>query len=92
MNTNNPISQHVAGARRQKAIVEYHDGAWLVMDDAGQISQWDSAAFALASIQRRANRGNKTITLTTVEWRNVPEGFTAPTGDQTGLLKRKRTR
>jgi hypothetical protein len=69
----------ITGARRQKVIAEYTGADWLVLFHSGRIAGFQTAAQALTAIQRIANRGNRTLTVTTIEWRNAPAGFTPPT-------------
>jgi hypothetical protein len=52
----------------------------MVMLPDGSVEVLGTALAALAAIQRAARRGNKGVTLTSVEWRNVPEGWTPPAG------------
>lgn len=71
------------GARRQKVVVEYHDihgPEWWVLHHSGDVEVLDTAAAALKAVQKRATRGNKTITITRIEWRNAPNGFAPPNG------------
>lgn len=74
----------VSGGRRQKVVIEYKDDGgpeWWVMHDSGQVEVFDTAEWALKAVQKKAGRGNKTITITRIEWRNVPDGFTPPAGE-----------
>jgi hypothetical protein len=69
------------GARRQKVVVEYDDAhgpEWHVMLADGTIEFFDTASAAMKAIRRDGKRGNETVTITTIEWRNVPEGFMPP--------------
>lgn len=69
-------------ARRQRVVIEYREVAggpeWWVMQDDGRIEVFDTSAAALASVRRRASRGNKGVTVTAIEWRDTPAGFTPP--------------
>jgi hypothetical protein len=62
--------------RKQTVVVEYHEGEgwWLMLDD-GTVAVFDTSDAALKSIKRAAKKDNAGVTLTAVEWRNVPEGF-----------------
>jgi hypothetical protein len=64
--------------RKQATVVEHHDGEWLLMHDDGAVEVFETPSAALQSVRRAAKRGNTSVTLTTVEWRNIPEGFTPP--------------
>lgn len=66
--------------RHQTAVVEFHGGDWMVMLPDGRVEVLGTALAALAAVQRAARRGNKGVTLTQVEWRNVPEGWQPPAG------------
>lgn len=73
----------ITGARRQKVIVEYDETSgpeWRAMFDNGSVEIFDTASAALKEIQKKAKRGNKSITITAIEWRNVPDGFVPPKG------------
>jgi len=72
----------LTGTRRQKAIVEFRDPGWRVMHTDGQIEEWDTASAALKAIQKRAMRRNPGVTVTVIEWRDVPLGFVPPKGAQ----------
>lgn len=72
-----------ASTRRQRAVVEYHGAAeWWVLLPSGDVRIVTTPEAALRAVQRAAARGNKTITITTIEWRDTPEGFTPPQGAQ----------
>ena len=66
-------------ARAQKVIVEYHDGGYLTLFDDGDIQMFGTPAQALKAIKKAAHRTNDSVTVTTIEWRNTPEGFIQPT-------------
>lgn len=69
----------ITSRRSQTVTVEYREpGEWLVLHANGQVEAWDTASHALRSIERAAQRGNTTVTITTIEWRNVPEGWKPP--------------
>lgn len=71
----------LTGARKQKVVVEYRDETgpeWWVMFDDGQVESFDTASAALRAIRKAASRRNTTVTVTTVEWRNVPNGWKPP--------------
>lgn len=72
--------QLITGTRNQKAVVEFQDPGWLVMHEDGQIEEWDTADWAMKAILKRARKRNPGITITNVEWRNVPVGFVPPGG------------
>jgi hypothetical protein len=70
-----------ANARDQRVVVEYKDAGgpeWWVMHADGQVEVWDTAGHALKEIKRRATKGNATVTVTHIEWRNTPDGFRPP--------------
>jgi hypothetical protein len=64
--------------RRQKVVIEYNDGGWLAMFDDGTVRAFETAEKAFRAVQREANRKNKEITVTTIEWRGAPVGFEPP--------------
>ena len=69
----------VEGARKQRAVIERHDAhEWWVLHHDGRVEAWDTAEYALRSVRKESRRRNTTVTITTVEWRNVPEGWTPP--------------
>lgn len=70
----------LVGGRRQSVVVEQHrDGnEWMVMFPSGRVELFDTASAALTAVKAAARRGNKTITITTIEWRNVPTGWVPP--------------
>lgn len=76
----------ISAARRQTAVVERKDmlGSieWWAMLPDGSVSVVDTASAALAEIQKAASRGNRGVTITTIEWRGVPDGWTPPKGDR----------
>lgn len=74
--------QVVGSVRNQRVIVEYHvtrEGSeWFVAFDDGQVRSFDTADQAAKSIRFAAKKGNRRATVTTIEWRNVPDGFKPP--------------
>lgn len=79
------LQTSVAAARKQKAVVEYRDVGgpeWWVMLPNGSVQVCDTASAALKEVQKAAKRGNRGITITTIEWRDTPEGFAPPKGDE----------
>lgn len=66
-------------ARHQKVVVECHDGDWWVMLDDGSVQVVGTPLAALKLVQRAAKRGNADATITHIEWRDTPAGFTPPT-------------
>jgi len=48
------------------------------MLDDGSIKVAQSPRAALNHVKRDAERGNKNVTTTRVQWRNVPEGSVPP--------------
>jgi hypothetical protein len=68
--------------RRQKAVIECHGSEWWAMTPYGDVHVCASAADALGHIQTAALKGNRGVTFTTVEWRNVPVGFVPPGGSK----------
>lgn len=72
--------------RRQKVVIEHSSGDWFVMFNDGAIDVVDTADEAFRRVQRAAARGNRTATVTRIEWRNTPAGFVPPTGStKTGV-------
>ena len=57
-----------------------HANVWLVMTSSGDVSEFETAEQAYASIQRREKRkvGKARARVTAIEWRGVPEGWTPP--------------
>lgn len=80
--TKTEVVTAVCNPRKQMAVVEYHfvmgGPEWHVMLPDGEVKVVDRADVAFKLVQKAAKRGNKGVTLTTVEWRNVPEGFKPP--------------
>lgn len=68
----------IEGARSQHVVIEFDLPDWTVMYHDGSVETFGTAEKALRSVQKESKRGNKTITVTTIEWRNVPEGWTPP--------------
>jgi hypothetical protein len=72
-------------ARKQKAVIEYkNDGGpeWWVLTPYGDVGVFDTASHALKCVQSAARKGNRGVTFTTIEWRNVPAGFVPPGGSK----------
>ncbi len=72
-------------ARLQSAVVECREVGirvfeWWAMLPDGQITVSDTADAALRDIQKQARKGNRGLTITSIEWRGVPDGFKPPTG------------
>jgi SHS2 domain-containing protein len=68
-----------AATRVQRVVVEPNGNEeLLVMFASGDILAFDSPEAVLAEVTKRSRRGNKTVTFTRVEWRNMPEGFVPP--------------
>lgn len=70
-------------ARRSRVIVEFNSGDWLVLFEDGTIRAFETPAAVLAAVQaldkRRVNaRGSSGVSITTIEWRNMPDGFVPP--------------
>lgn len=65
----------------RKFIVEPGDGALLGMDESGNVYGFSAPQGVLRYIARRdraeSRRGQSTVT--TIEWRDMPEGFEVPT-------------
>lgn len=66
-----PVSQ-------QTAVVEHDGGAWMVLHANGDVRGYATALAAFRAVAARAHRANVAVTLTRVEWRNVPDGFVPP--------------
>lgn len=67
--------------RHQKVVAEFQeDGSLLIMHGDGRIEGAANTAKAWASIMSKARTGNNGVTITTVEWRNVPADFVPPNG------------
>lgn len=70
--------------RRQRVVIEYQDHGnsveWWAMFDDGSIRVFLTPEAALKAVQKDANRGNKGITVTNIEWRHTPAGFVPPKG------------
>lgn len=67
--------------RQHTAVVEYDGGAWIAVHVNGDVRGYSTARQALRAIAARAKRGNVTVTITSIQWRNVPAGFVPPTHD-----------
>jgi hypothetical protein len=66
----------------EKVIIEFNHGEWWVMLDNGAISTHLTPLAALKEVQKAAKRALKDVTVTRIEWRNAPEGFVPPTGQE----------
>jgi hypothetical protein len=66
--------------RSQRVVVEYINGEWWLMLNDGSIEVFGTPEQALRRVQRAAAKGNKGATVTRIEWRNAPDGFTPPKG------------
>ena len=71
-------ARRAAAIRNQKAIIEFTDDGLMVMHHDGYVEFAKDAVDAFRKVQAAAKRGNKSVTITTIEWRNTPEGFEAP--------------
>lgn len=70
----------VEGTRKQKVVIELRDHReWWVLHHDGRVEAFDTASHALRAVRRAARRRNTGVTVTTIEWRNVPEDWTPPT-------------
>lgn len=65
-------------ARRQRVIIEAHGSEFWVMFNSGDVRVFGDAEAALKSVRGAAGRGNRGITITMIEWRGCPEGWTPP--------------
>lgn len=78
----NQVWTNMLNSRRQKVVIDQlYPGEWWVMHHTGDIEVYLDPEKALRAVQKQAKRGNKDITVTTIEWRNVPDGFVPPKGD-----------
>lgn len=69
-----------AKTRQQVAVVEYKSGCeWWAMLPSGRVEVLGTAEDALRAVLREANRGNRGVTYTRIEWRDCPDGFVPPT-------------
>ena len=64
--------------RNQKAVIEFTEDGIMVMHHDGFVEFAKDALDAFRKVQSTAKHGNKCVTITTIEWRNAPEGFEAP--------------
>lgn len=72
-------TNHLVNVRRQKVVIEHKSaGEWWIMHDDGRIEEWDTAEHALKSAKRAAKKRNLSVTVTEIEWRNVPDGWKPP--------------
>lgn len=83
MKTTTTTARPTVKRRAQTVVIEHKVLAggpeWWLMHDNGDIEVFDTASAALKAVQKRARRGNPGLTVTTLEWRNTPDGFTPPT-------------
>jgi hypothetical protein len=66
---------------RNKWVVEFLDPGWMVMSPDGDLQEWDTAGHALSHVRREERkrvRGTHALSVATVEWRNVREGWEPP--------------
>jgi hypothetical protein len=67
---------------RERLIIEYDEGddVWLTLWPDGTITADKSPARAIARIRATARKTSRShdIVLSTIEWRNVPDGFVPP--------------
>jgi hypothetical protein len=64
--------------RTQRVVIECHGDEWWLMLNDGTVQVLSSPEAAHKAVRQAAARGNKTATITTVEWRNAPDGFKPP--------------
>lgn len=70
----------LTGSRSQKVVIERKDFyEWWVMFDSGAVEVFNTAEQAIKAVKKIAAKGNKSITITSIEWRDVPEGWKPPT-------------
>lgn len=66
--------------RKQKVVIDQlYPGEWWMFDN-GSVAVYGSPDAAFKDVQKQSARGNKEVTVTTIEWRNVPDGFVPPKG------------
>lgn len=70
----------MTATRAQRVVVEHTEDGWMVMHHDGRVALHATPDAALAAIQREALRRNPGATITSIEWRGVPEGWTPPAG------------
>lgn len=81
METKVTLTHESVKRRSQRVIIEYHDNGgpeWWLMHPSGAVEAYDTASAALRAVKQGAARHNPGITITTIEWRDTPEGFTPP--------------
>lgn len=65
--------------RSQRVVVEYKSSVeWWLLTDEGDVSVFGSAEAVLKRVRKLAQKGNRGVTLTQVEWRDTPEGWRPP--------------
>lgn len=82
------VTEFVTAARFEhagKAVIEWDGLGWLICHTNGDVESARTAAQALRRVERRAKRvvevtRTADVLVTTVEWRNAPEGFVPPEG------------
>ncbi len=77
-NIERKITTRATTVRRQSVVVEYSEDGWLVLFNDGGVQIFGTAKAAINQISNASRRGNVTATITTIEWRNVPDGFQPP--------------
>jgi hypothetical protein len=75
----------ITGARKQRVVIERKQQnnehpEWWVMFNDGTVQVFDTAEYALKAVQKAASRRNTTVTVTTIEWRDCPDGWKPPEG------------
>lgn len=67
-------------SRHQVVTIErVNDTEWLVLHASGRVENWGTPEAALRSVGHAAKRGNRAVTITTIEWRSVAPGWRPPT-------------
>lgn len=58
------------------------EGSWLSMDSDGVVREHMSPVALVRHVKAREKRGTKSdeMVVTTIKWRNTPEGFQVPQG------------
>lgn len=67
---------------KETAVIEYDNGTWMVMDGNGNIGVFRTAEAAFKYVTDRpkklVSKKRADGVITSIEWRNVPEGFKPP--------------